>query len=947
MYEQPTHDIYEFARQYLSPFRIVGREIRARTCPYCRGGPHGDLSTFTLNMDTGAFLCHRGTCGAKGGIYDLAEHLHVQPPETMRRAQSFKPGKQWSLPTIEPKPRTGQIESYFEKRCIGKETLDAFQISADGLGNILFPFYRDGSLVYVKYRKPQKHNRADRSPKEWQERGCCPILFGMDLCVPGQPIVITEGQIDCMALYEAGVRNVVSVPSGCDNMDWIEPCWEWLEKFKTIIIFGDNDPPGKKMVDTLVKRLGEDRCKTIDEYPLKPDGEECKDANEILYFCGPLELVEMVDAAREVPIHGIIDIADVVPRDPTTLHRIKTMIPALDESLGGLEEGTITVFTGKPGSGKLLSDDTPVFTHAGWKTHGELIVGDEVVGLDGKFKRVLHVFPKGYANMEVSFSNGEKIRCHENHEWVVETHAGNGYRRYIMTAKEIYEQFKDGNGYTLNAEKKRSYRFKLPIRTPMEGETKSLPVDPYTLGAWLGDGQNNNPNICTHPNDYAIVEKIMSNGHEIAWQTTHKETGCIYTSFKGLRQKLQIFGMCHSRKTTVKHIPDIYMTANFTQRLELLAGLIDTDGHLDKAKNYYTFSTTEIALVKGITDLLASMGWRYYISTDEPQLSTSGIQGRKACYSVGFAPRAALPCVIERKRTSLIRKNKRVAIVAIQPCTSVQGNCIMVEDGIYCAGKTMLPTHNSTAAGMFLLNAIEQGDNVCAYSGELTKEKFQEWICLQAAGSDWITLKYDPVKGKKVPIVPPDVQSRILDWLRGHFFIYDNQEIFDSNQSDAILKVFTIAARRYGAKLFLLDNVMTALSDSDEETAAQGRFCNALKRFALRYGAHVVIVAHPRKTKYGEQIRQDDVGGNSAIVRLANSAVVVEKPNLRVIKARDAGLTRLIECVYCGDSRRVYQADKGDLNQFSWNKENLIPPLVRADSMPEYGTFMAQQTMFA
>ena len=73
----------------------------------------------------------------------------------------------------------------------------------------------------------------------------------------------------------------------------------------------------------------------------------------------------------------------------------------------------------------------------------------------------------------------------------------------------------------------------------------------------------------------------------------------------------------------------------------------------------------------------------------------------------------------------------------------------------------------------------------------------------------------------------------------------------------------------------------------------------------------------------------------------------MEKPNLRVIKARDAGLTRLIECVYCGDSRRVYQADKGDLNQFSWNKENLIPPLVRADSMSEYGTFMAQQTMFA
>ena len=534
----------------------------------------------------------------------MAEHLGVQPPDNMRRVQSIKLGKQYALPSVEPRPRTNAIDQYFEKRCISKETLDAFQISADTHGNILFPFYRSGMLVYIKYRKPQKHSASDKTPKEWQERGCCPILFGMDLCSPDNPLIITEGQIDCLALYESGVRNVVSVPSGCDNMDWIEPCWEWLENFKTIILFGDNDAPGKKMVDTLIRRLGEDRCKTVENYPLKPDGTECKDANEILYFCGPFELAEMVDSAREVPIHGIIDIADITPRDPTTLHRIRTMLPALDESLGGLEEGAVTVFTGRPGDGK------------------------------------------------------------------------------------------------------------------------------------------------------------------------------------------------------------------------------------------------------------------------------------------------------------------------------------------------------STLAGLLLLNAVEQGDNVCAYSGELTKEKFQEWILLQAAGSQWITLKFDPVKGKKVPVLSADVQSRILNWLRGRFFVYDNQEIFESNQSEAILKVFTIAARRYGAKLFLLDNVMTALSDSEEETVAQGRLCNALKRFALRYGAHVIIVAHPRKTRIGETIRQDDIGGNSAIVRLANSAVVVEKPNLRIIKARDAGLTRLIECVYCGDSRRIYQADKGDLNVFSWDKKGLIPPFVRADSMPEYGTFIAQQTMF-
>ena len=163
-----------------------------------------------------------------------------------------------------------------------------------------------------------------------------------------------------------------------------------------------------------------------------------------------------------------------------------------------------------------------------------------------------------------------------------------------------------------------------------------------------------------------------------------------------------------------------------------------------------------------------------------------------------------------------------------------------------------------------------------------------------------------------------------------------------------ILNVFTIAVRRYGCKLFLVDNMMTSLSDSDEETKAQGRFVNALKKFATRYGVHVLIVAHPRKTKAGEQLRKDDVGGNSAIVNLADSAIVVERPNLRIIKNREGGIQKLIECCYCPDSRRIYQSDQGDLNRFSWNKEGIKPfeGKYRADSLPEYGVKIGDNVPF-
>lgn len=90
----------------------------------------------------------------------------------------------------------------------------------------------------------------------------------------------------------------------------------------------------------------------VEEYPERPDGGECKDPNEILFFHGAERLLEALKSAQPVPVKGILQLADVTPYDPTAVPRIKTMIPALDETIGGLVEGGITVFTGPPGAGK-------------------------------------------------------------------------------------------------------------------------------------------------------------------------------------------------------------------------------------------------------------------------------------------------------------------------------------------------------------------------------------------------------------------------------------------------------------------------------------------------------------------------------------------------------------------------------------------------------------------
>lgn len=927
--------------KHLQPYRIRRDEVRTRTCPFCGGGENQDLFTFSVNVDTGAYKCFRGSCHAEGGIAQLAEKLGEKPPMTR---STFKAATSYSMPKSKCYELTEDIIEYFASRCISESTLNAYGVSADEHGNILFPFVADGDIVYVKHRKIK---RKKSEPKEWQDENTRPILFGMDLCNCDDPLIITEGEIDALSLYESGVRNVVSVPCGCENLKFIEECWDWLEKFDTITIFGDNDAPGRKMINQMVKRLGESRCKIVEEYPAKPDGTETKDANEILCELGDLALLDVLEAAKEIPVKGLIDLSTVVPEDPTSIPRIKTNVPALDEAIGGMRMGAVTVFTGKPGNGKLLADETPILTRKGWKRHGDLVVGDELVGLNGEWVKVLHVFPKDNANRKVTFSNGEVVYCHENHEWVYAKY--HSYKKYysvetmetkqiqrLLTASSNKKTDKNGRHFTVHP-------FSVPYTSPLIGDKKELPVHPYVLGAWLGDGTATQGKICSSKEDIVVIETVKNFGYAISSKSIDCKTGFGTYYFKDLSDGLRKCGMCNSRFRIPKRIPEEYLTASIDQRLELLAGLIDTDGCLNASKTGYHFSTSEPELADSFISLLGTFGWRASVWKHMPKVSKTGIKATKESYAIAFRASLPIPCRVDRKKMSNGTRSKRITITNIEECSPQQGNCIMVEGGIYCVGRTMIPTHNSTLAGALLLNAIEQGCNAMAYSGEMNPAEFQNWINLQAAGSDYITLKFDPIKGKQVPVLPQDVEKAIMKWYAGKLFLYNNSEIFESNQAEAILTVFTTAVRRYGCKVFLIDSVMTATSDTDDETKAQGRFLNMIKKFANKYMVHVIVIAHARKLAPGKNvIGQDDIAGNSATVKLAHSAIVVEKPNLRVIKARDSGQLKLIECCYCPDSRRIYQKDTGDMNRFSWNVDNLPMPKMKACDSPDYQVQVGQ-----
>lgn len=379
------------------------------------------------------------------------------------------------------------------------------------------------------------------------------------------------------------------------------------------------------------------------------------------------------------------------PQKKFWLPRRKQLLPVCN-AIQELIDDKLDILTVSlpPGSGKALADDTPVLTRNGWKKHGDLRVGDYVVSSKGKFVEVVAVHPKCEMQYRVTFSNGESLVCHGNHEWFV-------YNRHRMKFETLSTEYIAESQIETGEPGKRGHRyhFQLPLREPLDCEDKELFVDPYTLGAWLGDGRNNNPDVCGDKNDYQIIEKI-SRSYPVSWHTTHKTTGVEYYGFKLLRQALQKYGMCHSRRRVDKFIPDDYFTASKKQRLELLAGLIDTDGCKLTDKNGYSFSTAEETLKDSFVKLIATFGWRTSVGYAEPHKSTSGIYGRRGCYTVKFLPTEYVPCVLPRKQLKHFSEQRKIAISKIEKISGIRGNCITVEGGLYCVGNTMLTTHNST-----------------------------------------------------------------------------------------------------------------------------------------------------------------------------------------------------------------------------------------------------------
>lgn len=239
----------------------------------------------------------------------------------------------------------------------------------------------------------------------------------------------------------------------------------------------------------------------------------------------------------------------------------------------------------------------------------------------------------------------------------------------------------------------------------------------------------------------------------------------------------------------------------------------------------------------------------------------------------------------------------------------------------------------SNFLGQLILEAVERGHRVFAFSGELSAAQFRNWIYQQAAGAMHINPVYDDLSGKTFWTVDPDAERRITEWMRGKLFLYDNS-VSSGNSEEGLLSVMRYAVRRYGCCVYLIDNLMTVQFDTTKENdfyRSQGAFAGRLVEFAQRYGVHVHLVAHPRKGDgKTAAIDADDVGGSGDVTNRAHNVFAIQRLTteqaqkqgyqsvLRVLKNRNFGASIAIGLDYDSRSRRFYKAGNFDRRHYGW-----------------------------
>ena len=389
-----------------------------------------------------------------------------------------------------------------------------------------------------------------------------------------------------------------------------------------------------------------------------------------------------------------------------TLTGVPTGFADLDALTNGLHEGQMIVIAARPALGKALALDTPLATPGGWTTMGEVAVGDRLLGADGRPVTVVAATEVLVDRpcYEVRFSDGSAIVADAEHQWVTWTRAARRYDGQLRGRGRLYAQPVLPQVVTTQqiaatvrcATADRRPNHAIDLCAPLQLPDADLPIPPYALGCWLGDGHSAGARVTAA--DPELVAHIEASGLLAVPQSGRWLYRLAFPGGHGTVQaELRHLGLLGR-----KHIPVSYLRASERQRRELLAGLLDTDGTVGNTGSAQ-LAVTSRELAEGVQELVHSLGYRCSISAKQ-------VKGRtpdsSTCFTMTFTTidqvfKLSRKQAAHKERLHHDRQRTRWRyITGVVPVPSVPVRCVQVDsaDQLYLAGRHMVPTHNSTLA---------------------------------------------------------------------------------------------------------------------------------------------------------------------------------------------------------------------------------------------------------
>lgn len=356
------------------------------------------------------------------------------------------------------------------------------------------------------------------------------------------------------------------------------------------------------------------------------------------------------------------------------------------------------------GSAKAQPLTEPILTPKGWKTMGNIKVGDKVITQHGKPTKITHVTPQGSkAVYKVTFTDETWTECCDDHLWKVRA---NGTQQYnVYSLHELKEKgIKTKAGFA---------KYHIPVCNAVQYGNKDLPIHPYLLGALLGDGYVNGSITLTSADDDLIkrVREVLPEGHTIEYKQRYDYKILGSDNRNEITRAWIKLGL--KKCTSVnKFIPEIYKYGSIDQRLELLCGLMDTDGTVGSRGRCgeISYCTISPKLKDDIRDIVNSLGGTatfnkpvYKTYTNKHSEKVKG----QLTYIIGIRlPEHITPFCISRKKNKykpcLTRKVTR-GIKTIEYVGDKETQCITVKDKSQTyLTRNYIVTHNSTVLGLFV-----------------------------------------------------------------------------------------------------------------------------------------------------------------------------------------------------------------------------------------------------